>query len=305
MEYRNFLERLIISAGILSLQFRKDLGNLDVSSKNGTVRDLVSEADESIESFIRRQIEQHFPEHKVIGEELGASRPGPKDFCWVVDPIDGTVNFVKGFVYYSVSIALQQNGQTLCGAVYGPAMGQLYIAERGAGAFGYRVQLPETVLQADSLDLQNLSDDYSLEGKQRLKVRPLEQLSEAVLVTGFACVRAGIQPNNYLYLGYVLPRVSDVRRLGSAALDISAVAAGVFDGFWEIGLSLYDLAAACLILEEAGGHYSDLYGNMEDYPCSVLAAGPGLHGRLVDLLAEVDKPYNGFRSLLQQAKNAE
>ena len=287
MELRSFLEPLIITAGEMSLHFRNDLANLGVNEKNGTVRDLVSEADKSIEHFIRQQIHERFPDHKIIGEELGAAQPKPGDYCWLVDPIDGTVNFVKGFGYYSISIALQRNGQTLLGAVYGPVLSQLYMAERGSGAWGYRVEHTQR-------------KGYELLQERRLQVRPLEKLAESVVITGFGCLRAGIQPNNYLYLGYILPHVSDIRRLGSAALDISLVAAGVYDGFWEIGLNLYDLAAACLILEESGGLYTDLYGTHKDFPSSVLAANPSIHSQLLKLLSEADKPYNGFHSLLTE-----
>ncbi len=297
MEFRIFLEQLIISAGQLSLQFRKDLAGLAVRSKNHTVRDLVSEADENVEHFIRQQIQTQFPQHKIIGEEFGEKLDKTQlqeEYCWLIDPIDGTVNFVKGFTYYSVSITLQHNGQTILAAVYGPALAELYMAERGCGAWHYGVQTSN-------------DSSYQLIEPKRLqeekpKESPQNQLASSVLITGFGCLRAGIQPNNYLYLGYILPHVSDIRRLGSAALDICLVAAGVYDGFWEIGLNLYDVAAACLILEEAGGKYTDLYGTQKDFPYSVLASAPELHDVLLQLFSQADKPYNGFRSLLQKHK---
>ena len=322
MEYCKFIESLIIAAGQYTLYYRSNLRSLAVQEKNNTVRDLVSEADREVERFIREQIHNYFPQHRIVGEELGSSE-GSEDFCWLIDPIDGTANFLKGFPYYSVSIALQKNGENLAGAVYGPALcdaggalnifgssgdsswgGQLYMAKKGTGASMTQVQASSQLAPPGSdWEPENYVQNYSLGEWQRLQVRPLERLAEAILVTGFGCVRQGIQPDNYLYLGYILPQVSDVRRLGSAALDICSVAAGVFDGFWEIGLNLYDITAACLILEEAGGCYSDLYGTLEDYPSSLLVAGPLLHGPLVELLAKADKPHNGFRSLLAQAKN--
>ncbi len=136
MDYYPFLEQLIISAGALSLQYRKNLAALDIRRKNDTVRDLVSEADRAVELFIRQRIREQFPKdsgHKIIGEELGAEQPGAEDYCWVIDPIDGTINFLKGFGYYSLSIALQQDGVSLCGAVYAPVSGRLYSAKRGGG----------------------------------------------------------------------------------------------------------------------------------------------------------------------------
>ena len=309
MEYRKFIESLIIAAGQYTLYYRSNLCGLAVQQKNNTVRDLVSEADREVERFIRQQIHSHFPQHRIIGEELGSSESleNPDDFCWLVDPIDGTANFLKGFPYYSVSIALQKNGENIVGAVYGPAFGgvsggspglggQLYMAEKGDGAWMTQVHSSSGVGKPEGI-----AENYRPGEWRRLEVRPVKRLAEAILVTGFGCVRQGIQPDNYLYLGYILPHVSDVRRLGSAALDICSVAAGVFDGFWEIGLNLYDITAACLILEEAGGRYSDLYGALDDYPSSLLAAGP-LHGPLLKLFADADKPYNGFRSLLAHAK---
>jgi myo-inositol-1(or 4)-monophosphatase len=207
--------------------------NLDVLTiKHKSLNDLVSEVDRAAEATIIDTIKDVYPEHAILAEESGAA--GESDCVWVIDPLDGTTNYLHGFPQYCVSIALVQKGVLTHGVIYDPTRNDLYTASRGRGAF--------------------LND-------RRLRVSRRDKLIDALVGTGFPFrMFAHIDP----YLGMLkefMTKTVGVRRPGSAALDLAAVAAGRMDGFWEIGLSPWDMAAGVLMITEAGGLVGDLEGN--------------------------------------------
>ena len=248
------VESLARAAGkILHDGYEKDH---DIQFKG--VIDLVTEIDHQSEAFLLGEIARRWPESRVFAEESGESgRAG--GLTWYVDPLDGTVNYAHGVPIFCVAIACAWEGQTRLAVVYDPMRDELFAAERGRGAW--------------------------LNGRP-LKVSSASELQKSLLVTGFPYNTWTAKPNNLEYFGRFAIRTQGVRRLGSAALDACYVAAGRFDGFWELSLHAWDVAAAGLIAEEAGALVTDIKG-LPDYladPISVLAAAPGVYGQMLDVL---------------------
>lgn len=252
-----FIKEIAWEAGEICLAESQALSSAGLEFK-GT-RDLVTFVDKKVENFLINKIKKRFPQHNIIGEETGSTK-NDNDNCWIIDPIDGTTSYFHKQPFYSVSIAWQQGGVTQAAVVYGPALGQMFTAIRGQGAW--------------------------LNAIQRLSVSPNTKMINSVLATGFACLRAGREVNNLHYLAKILPKIRDFRRCGSAALDLAYVAAGKVDGFWEMDLNIYDVAAGILLIEEAGGLVSDMNGG-DDFPGSgIVAAGVGIYDDLMAALAE-------------------
>jgi myo-inositol-1(or 4)-monophosphatase len=194
--------------------------------------DLVTEADHASEQAIVAIIRERHPDHDILAEEgdygdLGADRR------WIVDPLDGTTNFAHGFPWFAVSIALEVRGEVVLGAVFNPYNRELFVAERGCGA--------------------------TLNGRP-LKVSSTATLERALLATGFAYDHKVNPANNYLHFERFQRAAQAVRRAGVASLDLACVAAGRFDGFWELKLKAWDVAAGVLLVEEAGGRVTDYAG---------------------------------------------
>jgi myo-inositol-1(or 4)-monophosphatase len=198
--------------------------DLEVSSKSSRV-DLVTEADRCAEKTILRAVRHRYPHHGVLSEESEAV-VSDSEWRWVIDPLDGTTNFSQGFPLFCISIALQHRGRSVVGVVYVPTLDQMFDATLGKGAFS--------------------------DGKKIL-VSSKNTLSLCVLATGFPYDRAEHSENNAANFARMVPLVRGLRRTGSAAYDLAMVASGVFDGFWELNLSLWDVAAGTLLVEEAGG----------------------------------------------------
>ena len=252
-----FIKKLAWEAGEICLQESASITSENLRFKSE--RDLVTSVDTKVEDHIIESIKKRFPDHGLIGEETGESKR-ESEHCWIIDPIDGTVSYFHGQPYYSVSIAYQQGGRTQAGVVYAPALGQMFTAEREKGAW--------------------------LNNQTRLHVSKTNSLINALMATGFACLRAGRKRNNLYYLNKILPQIRDIRRCGSAAVDLAYVAAGKVDAFWEMDLNLYDIAAGVLLVEEAGGSVTDMQGK-ENYPYSGIVASNGyLSKDLLALLAE-------------------
>lgn len=247
----NFIETVARRAGEEALSYFHHVKSFDIDSKE-TSKDLVSTADRAVEGVIIGMIRERFPDHGIFGEETGRSA-GASDYCWVIDPIDGTQSFVKGHPYFSISIALQERGKTIAGCVFGPALDTLFIGEQGKGAF---------------------------ENGKPMHVSSCSTLVEAACATGFACVRAGKAKNNTRNFARIVPQLRDIKRCGSAALDLSFTAAGTFDGYWEYCLQEYDVAAGAFLCQMAGGRVCDWRGG-SDYPQRGIVAGPAA---IVDLL---------------------
>lgn len=199
-----------------------------INTKSSSL-DLVTEVDRLSEEIILSGIRKSYPDHAILSEEQG-SNEAKSDYCWVVDPLDGTTNYAQGLPIFSVSIALQYQNKTIAGLVYAPFMDQMFEAVRG---------------------------QYVTLNGRNLRVSEKTELSQCVLATGYPYDRAVHPDNNVNYSGRITPQVRGLRRMGSAAYDLANVAAGILDGYWELNLSLWDVAAGTLMVEEAGGcvHY--------------------------------------------------
>lgn len=220
--------------------------------------DLVTDVDLRSEAFLLGEIRQRFPDHRIIAEESGRSE-GSACCEWLVDPLDGTVNYAHGVPIFSVSIAYLENGLAQIGAVYDPMQDECFSAERGQGA--YLNDLPIRPATADTLE-------------------------KSLLVTGFPYETHTIQDNNLKEYARFALLSQGVRRLGSAALDLCYTAAGRFDGYWELFLKPWDVAAGTLIAEEAGATVTSIQGD-PDYlaqPISILVANPVIHALMLDVL---------------------
>ena len=216
-------------AGALALRRREQGFSVDTKT---SATDVVTDADRAVEEMLRAELAAHRPDDAVLGEEGGAAGPGRSRVRWLIDPIDGTVNFMLGLPQYAVSIAAQLDGETVAGCVLNPVSGELFTACRGGGAY--------------------------LDGR-RLSGPRVVPLAEAVLATGFG-YDAGLRARQAELVARVLGRVGNLRRLGSAALDLCFLAAGRFDLYYEGPLGEWDYAAGLLIAEEAGVATSGLAG---------------------------------------------
>lgn len=248
------LEELARQAGAL---LQSGFGS-DIQVRHKGSIDLVTEMDHRSEAFLLERIQTRYPTHQIIAEESGL-RAGSQEQVWHIDPLDGTVNYAHGIPIFAVSIAYQEAGELLLGVVYDPMRDECYTAERGRGAW--------------------------LNG-QRLKVSATAELDKSLLVTGFA-YDIRVNPNNNLdhYAAFAL-RSQGVRRLGSAAIDLGYVAAGRFDGYWELSIETYDIAAGALLVQEAGGLVSDVRGGPDflRQPPSIVAANPAVHAQMLEIL---------------------
>lgn len=224
--------------------------------------DLVTEIDHRSEEFILEEIDKRFPGHMVLSEESG-ERAGSAEHLWYVDPLDGTLNYSHGLPIFCVSIAYTHQGQLALAAVYDPINEEMYAAERGQGA-----KLNE----------------------QLIRVSAVGDLKSSLLVTGFPYDAWTNPINNFAEFQRFSMRTQGVRRLGSAALDLCYVAAGRLDGFWEIRLNAWDVAAGALIAQEAGAQVTDVRGGPDfiSKPQSVLAANPALHAKMLGILKDSD-----------------
>jgi len=218
--------------------------------------DLVTEVDLAAEKEIIAILSRAFSGHRVVGEESGVGE-GESDYIWWIDPIDGTTNFVHGYPFYSVSVALEYRGESIVGIVYDPTRNELFQAVKGRGTF--------------------------LNGTP-ITVSMVETLNDSLLATGFPYDRSRRKEALDLAAG-LLKRVQGVRRDASAALDLAYVAAGRLDGFWEFGLKPWDTAAGRLLVEEAGGKISDFKGDIFDIrQGAVVAANALIHAELLEQL---------------------
>lgn len=233
-ESLEFAVQLAKGAGEIQLSYFRGDG-LAVRTKSN-VYDVVTRADRESEAYIAREIAERYPDHAILGEEGGAMGCAGSDYRWVVDPLDGTTNYSQGLPLFTVSIALQCKGETIVGVVYAPYLNELFTAVKGGGAF--------------------MTTAFG--GRQRIHVGAKRTLATSVIATGFPYDKDVDPDNNSDNVARIVPHVRDLRRLGSAAYDISCVAAGLLDGYWELALHEWDVCAANLILEQAGGVVREL-----------------------------------------------
>ena len=230
-------------------------GTREIAYK-GTIN-LVTEMDRRSERIVVETLLKAFPGHNVMAEEETRIENG-SDFTWIIDPLDGTTNYAHGYPCFSVSIALERRGEVVAGVVYDPMRSELFSAGKGAGA--------------------------SLNGKS-INVSKTGHLIHSLLSTGFPYDRNTSTDNNVNYFIALLMASQEVRRDGSAALDLCAVAAGRFDGFWELKLNAWDVAAGTLIVQEAGGQVSDLSGERSSiHDKEILASNGRIHDQMVEIL---------------------
>ena len=250
----SYLENLAREAGgILRAGYNKEH---QVGYKG--VIDLVTEVDHQSEAFLLGEVQKSFPGHHILSEETGIIQ-GSDQHIWYIDPLDGTVNYAHHIPIFCVSIAYASRGTLVLGAVYDPMRDEMFTAERGVGAY--------------------------LNGRPS-RVSSAADLQKSLLVTGFPYNAWNTPQDNFGNFVKFGKLSQGVRRLGSAALDLCYVAAGRFDGFWELALNPWDVAAGGLICEEAGARVTNVDGGA-DYlsaPQSVIACTPGIHSRMLEEL---------------------
>ena len=254
----NIAIRAARRAGEVIVRGMNRLHRLDVRAKGQN--DFVTEIDTQAEAAIIEIIRKHYPDHAVLGEETGQSGgPPDSEFLWIVDPLDGTTNFVHGFPQFAVSIGVQRRGRMEHGVVYDPLRQELFTTSRGEGA--------------------------QVDGK-RIRVSAHVGLDRALIGTGFP-YRSNIQYlDAYLaMMKVVMQATAGIRRPGAAALDLAYVAAGRLDAFWEIGLSPWDTAAGALLITEAGGLVGTLTGAEYRQQGHILAGSPKVYAALLEALA--------------------
>lgn len=245
-------------AGRIINQASQNLDALTVSKKSHS--DYVSEVDGAAEEAIIKVLLTAYPDHAILAEE-GGSRGDPRksDYQWIIDPLDGTTNFLHGFPKYSVSIAVKYKGVLTHAVVYDPNNNELFTASRGSGAY--------------------LND-------HRIRVSKRTRFEDCLIGTGLPFRDLTHMDAYFAMLKDIVPRTAGIRRPGSAALDLAYVAAGRYDGFWEIGLAPWDMAAACLLITEAGGLVGDLQGNQTYLESGQIVAGnPRVFASLLQVIA--------------------
>ncbi len=250
------------AAGAIINRAALDVEAVRISQKQ--VNDFVTEVDHASEAAIIETLLTAYPDHGILAEESGSQHGNPHaDHIWIIDPLDGTTNFIHGFPVYCVSIALQVRGRIEQAVVYDPSRNDLFTATRGRGAF--------------------LND-------RRIRVSKRTQLKECLISTGFP-FRPGDNFNNYLLMmGDVMQKTAGLRRPGAAALDLAYVAAGYTEAFFETGLSPWDVAAGSLLVTEAGGLVGNFTGESDFLEQrEVLAGTPRIYGQLVPILHKYSK----------------
>ncbi|GBD94726.1 inositol-1-monophosphatase [bacterium BMS3Abin05] len=251
------IEAAKIGGKILRDSFRK----IDPAlAEEKSPRDFVTEVDKRSEDAILNYLSRHFPEDAVVAEESG-THFGKSDYRWYIDPLDGTKNYMHGFSMFCVSIGLARRGELVAGVVYDPMLDELFTAEKGKGAF--------------------------LNGSP-IRVSPISDWNRTLLATGFPHRSKEVLDLYLESFRKLFVQVSAVRRSGSAALDLAYVAAGRFEGFWELKLNPYDIAAGILLVQEAGGVVSDLAGGNSFLETgNILTANPHIYPGMLSVTKQV------------------
>lgn len=238
-----------------------EVEHLQVSKKGPA--DFVSNADKKAEKIIFEELQKARPKFGFLMEEQGIIEGSDSSNRWIVDPLDGTTNFLHGIPHFAISIGLERDNDIFAGVIYQPINDELFWAEKGQGAF--------------------------LNGR-RLRVSARKNMSDALFATGLPFMNRAHHPAYLEQLDAVLMSTSGARRFGAASLDLAWVAAGRYDGFWEIGLSPWDIAAGYIMVKEAGGYITDLEGKPKAMQTgNVLATNDSLHGELKKLLRNAAK----------------
>jgi myo-inositol-1(or 4)-monophosphatase len=253
-----FLDQAIAAARAGAEVIRQGAaGRARLTIERKKANDFVSEVDRNAEDAIIAVLSKRFPDHAFIAEESGEN--GTAEFTWLIDPLDGTTNFLHGIPHYCTSIGLQHQGRVVAGVILDPAKDHLFTAVEGGGAF--------------------------LDG-QSIRVAARNGLDEAVIGTGFPFTDWSYLDAYMDSLRDIMRRCAGIRRAGAAALDLAYVASGWLDGFWEMNLNAWDVAAGSLLIREAGGHVSDFAGTGDFIARrQIVAGGPATHAALLDRIA--------------------
>jgi myo-inositol-1(or 4)-monophosphatase len=221
--------------------------------------DLVTEADRASERLVIERLRSHFPTHAIVAEESGG-HAGSSEYCWYVDPLDGTTNFAHGFPMYNVTLALEHAGDLVAGVIFDPERAEMFTCERGSGAYL---------------------------NQQRIRVSQVARIEDALVATGFPSLKRHQNVNVHFY--YQLAMITHgVRRAGAAALDLAYVACGRLDAFWEFGLHPWDMGAGVLLVSEAGGQCSGMRGEpLNLHGPDLLADNGALHQSMLGIFGEV------------------
>lgn len=251
------LDKVIYIAREAGEILRSGFGKNFMIEYKTNVANLVTEFDKKSEKTIIDFIKKEYPAHSVLAEESGM-HDSSSEYLWVIDPLDGTTNFAHGLPIFSVSIGVQKNGEMICGVVYDVMRDAMYSAEKGSGSFC---------------------------NGRKLSVSTNDDLHKSVLVTGFPYNVHENPDFAYERFAAFLRVARAVRRLGSAAIDMSYVAEGVFDGFWEVSLNSWDMAAGIILIEEAGGKITDFEGNPTNiFGKQILTSNGKVHSAMIDVL---------------------
>ncbi|MFZ2160681.1 MAG: inositol monophosphatase family protein [Sideroxyarcus sp.] len=241
-------------AGNLIHRAADNLDHLTVTKKSHA--DYVSEVDRAAERIIIESLLEAYPSHAILAEESGAQ--GESEYLWIIDPLDGTTNFLHGVPQYAVSIALQHNGVLTQAVIYDPTKNDLFTATRGRGAF---------------------------RNDKRLRVSKRKEMADSLIGTGFPYTRFEHKDAYMAIFTDVMQKSAGLRRPGAASLDLAWTAAGRFDGFFETGLKPWDMAAGVLLITEAGGMVSDLHGSDTYLKSGHICAGnPDIHAQLLNII---------------------
>jgi myo-inositol-1(or 4)-monophosphatase len=246
-------------AGNLINRATRDLDILKVETKRQN--DFVTEVDRAAEAAVIGVLREAYPNHSILAEESGLSKGAQAEFEWIIDPLDGTTNFIHGVPQFAVSIGLRHKGAMTQGVIYDPSKNELFTATRGAGAY--------------------LND-------KRIRVSRRDRINDALIGTGFPFSKIDMLERYIEMFRKVSLNCAGIRRPGAAALDLAYVAAGRFDGFWEMGLSPWDLAAGSLLVQEAGGLVGDFNGDSGYFESGEIVAGnPRVFAQLLGLVSSV------------------
>lgn len=262
----NFAKQIALKAGdIVKKYYYSD--NLVIENKSE--KDLVTEADKACEKFIVEAINKEFPDHGILGEE-GFSNDNTKDYTWIIDPIDGTSNFAHRLPIFAISIGLEKTNpdnskEIILGIVYNPITGEFFYAEKGKGAY-------LEIIGANGINME----------PKRLHVSKESKLSKSLLTTGFHPAFPELMKRNFAYFEKLQMASHTVRRLGAASIDLAYVAAGYFEGYWELKLKPWDMAAGVLLVTEAGGKITALNGpDFSIYDPEILATNNLIHEEML------------------------
>ena len=256
----NLITRACMKASKLLIRDFGEIENLQVSTK--APGDFVSSADKRTEKILIDEFQKAHPDYGIVTEESGIINKSNDKNRWIIDPIDGTLNFLNGIPQFAISVAYEENNEIICGVIFNPISNEMYIAEKGKGSF-----------------LNN----------SRIRVSNKKEIKECLLVTGGPKLMSKNKDKIFSEYINVSKNVSNVRKFGSAALDMAYVAAGRFDGYWQRELNYWDIAAGTIIVKEAGG-FIDYFEEDKNNPLkkNVIATNSIIHDELKDLIRKKD-----------------